>query len=187
VYELESAGTLRTRLDVARLRGFSLFVGRDDEMTTLELALHRATESNGQVVGVVGEAGVGKSRLCVEFVEQCRERDIRVLEAHCPAHGKTVPFLPLLQLLRSSFGISERDDDHEVRRKIVGELLLLDQAFREMLPLVLDFLGVPDPDRPAPRTDPEGRERQLFAFVRKLGITRTGCRSRTTSRCPSFP
>jgi len=168
VRELQGVGQLRTRLDLARARGFTRFVGRGREMATLESALAQAGEGCGQVVGVVGEAGVGKSRLCLEFVEGCRARDIRVLEAHCPAHGKTVPFLPLLQLLRSFFGISERDDDHEVRRKIVGELLLLDEAFQEMLPLVLDFLGVPDPDRPAPRMDPEARQRQLFAFVRKL-------------------
>ncbi|MEE8507846.1 MAG: adenylate/guanylate cyclase domain-containing protein, partial [Myxococcota bacterium] len=91
VYELEGTGAMRTRLDVAQRRGFSRFVGRDDEMATLDAALKRALDGHGQVVGVVGQAGVGKSRLCLQFVEQCRARGIRVLEAHCPAHGRTVP------------------------------------------------------------------------------------------------
>jgi len=168
VYELEGTGAMRTRLDVSRARGFSRFVGRVDEMATLELALKRAQQGEGQVVGVVGPAGVGKSRLCLEFVERCRAREILVLEAHCPAHGKTVPLLPILELLRSSFGITAQDRDQTAREKIAGRLLLLDRAFDEVLPLVFDFLGVPDPERPAPQMDPDARQRQLFSLVRRM-------------------
>ncbi|NIQ90348.1 MAG: adenylate/guanylate cyclase domain-containing protein, partial [Deltaproteobacteria bacterium] len=147
-FELEDVGALRTRLEVSRARGFSKFVGRDREMASLESALAQAGEGRGQVVGVVGEAGVGKSRLCLEFVERCRARGIAVYEAHCPAHGKAVPFLPLLELLRAYFGIAERDTAAEARRKIAGTLLLLDEGMRELLPLVFDFMGVPDPEHP---------------------------------------
>jgi adenylate cyclase len=91
-----------------------------------------------------------------------------VYEAHCPAHGRTVPFLPLLELLRSYFGIGEGDSDGEARHKIAGTVLLLDESFRELLPLLLEFLGVPDPERPAPRMDPEARQRQLYGLVRRL-------------------
>jgi adenylate cyclase len=124
------------------------------------------------VVGVVGEAGIGKSRLCLEFVEGCRAKGIEIHQAHCPAHGKTVPFLPLLELLRDLFGIADRDRDEQARRKIAGTLVLLDQAFQEVLPLVFDFLGVADPARPPPEIDPEARQRQLFGFVRRLVQTR---------------
>jgi class 3 adenylate cyclase len=82
IYELEDVGPARSRLDAARLRGFTRFVGRHDEMSILQAALHRAVEGHGQVVGVVGEAGVGKSRLCAEFVDRCRADGTRVLEAH---------------------------------------------------------------------------------------------------------
>jgi class 3 adenylate cyclase/tetratricopeptide (TPR) repeat protein len=168
LYELEDAGAVRTRLELARSRGFSRFVGRADEMATLELALHRATEGNGQVVGVIGEAGVGKSRLCLEFVEDRRAKGIRVFEAHCPAHGRTVPLLPLLELLRDLLDVSERDSDQKVREAIAGRLLLLDREFEETLPLVFEFLGVADPEHLAPRMDPEAQQRQLFSFVRRL-------------------
>jgi class 3 adenylate cyclase len=168
LFALEGVGTLRTRLDVARARGFSRLVGRADEMAALELALKQAVDGRGQVVGIVGEPGVGKSRLCFEFTERCRARGVPVYDAHCPAHGKTLPFLPMLELLRSYFGITGTDSDEAARTKIAGTLVLADPAFQEVLPLVFDVLGVPDPERPAPRIDPEARQRQLFAFVRRL-------------------
>ena len=168
VYELLNLGTLRTRLDVSRARGFSRFVGRADEMASLELALHRATNGDGQVVGIVGEAGVGKSRLCLEFLDKSRALGVAVYDAHCPAYGKTVPLLPLLELLRNLFGIGEHDTSHEARRKIAGELTLLDGTFDEVLPVVFDLLGVPDPERPAEPMDLEARQRQLYNFVRSL-------------------
>ncbi|MGH7289282.1 MAG: ATP-binding protein, partial [Myxococcota bacterium] len=168
VLELEGIGEIRSRFDLARARGLTRFVGRDSDLRTLEAALEQTCAGDGQVVGVVAEAGIGKSRLCLEFVEHCHARGISVNEGHCPAHGKTVPYLPLLEVLRSVFGIAERDSDHEARRKIAGELLLLDARFQELLPLVFDFLGIRDPERPAPHVAPEERQRELAAFIRQL-------------------
>jgi class 3 adenylate cyclase/tetratricopeptide (TPR) repeat protein len=167
VFELEGVGELRTRLDVSRARGLSRFVGRAEETETLERALTRAIEGKAQVVGVVGDAGVGKSRLCFEFVDRCRARGLRVRETHGVAHGKSIPFLPVLDFLRGFFGVTERDRDEEARRKIAGTLLLLDRELTETLPLLFEFLGVPDPKQPAPRMDPEARQRNLFALVRR--------------------
>ncbi len=168
VHQLEGLGRLRTRLEVSQARGFSRFVGRADEMATLTAALRHAEGGSGQVVGVVGEAGVGKSRLCLEFVEGCRARGITVFDAHCPAHGKAVPYLPFLEFLRACFAITEADTDQVARDKIAGRLLLLDDGFREVLPLVFDFLGVPDPDGAKPEGEPEARQQQLFEFLRRL-------------------
>jgi adenylate cyclase len=173
IFELEGAGTLRTRLDVSRARGFSRLVGRADEMAALELALKQATDGRGQVVGIVGEPGVGKSRLCFEFTERCRARGVPIYDAHCPAHGKTLPFLPILELLRSYFGITDADSDDAARKRIAGTLVLADPTFQELLPLLFDVLGVPDPERPVPRIDPEARQRQLFAFGRRLVQSRS--------------
>jgi adenylate cyclase len=164
VFELRGAGALRTRLDVSRARGLARFVGRDADLRTLEAALER----NGQVVGVIGEAGVGKSRLCFEFVERCRARGFMVLEGRAVAHGRNVPLVPILQVFRAYFGITEPDTDRTAREKIAGRMLLLDESFREALPVVFEFLGVPDPERPAPRMDPEARQRQLFGVLRQL-------------------
>jgi adenylate cyclase len=168
VYELEGTGPMRTRLDVSRSRGFLRFVGRADEMAALDTALQRARDGNGQVVGVVGEAGVGKSRLCLEFFERVQARGTPAYEAHCPSHGRAVPLLPVLELLRAYFGISEQDSDATARQKIAGRLVLLDRSFDEILPVIFDFLGVPDPERRTPAMDPEARQRQLFGLVRRL-------------------
>ena len=173
VFVLEGVGSHRTRLDVSRARGLSRFVGRGGEMEALQAALVRSLEGTGRVAAVVGEAGVGKSRLCAEFVERCRAGGLLVYEAHCPAHGKTIPYLPLLELLRNLFGITEQDGPREARQKIAGELALLDDAFADDRALVLDFLGVADPKSPSLQLDPAVRQRRLFTFLRRLIQLRT--------------
>src|SRR5262249_39801334 len=99
VYELEGMGALHTPLEVSRARGFSRFVGRQDEMTAREAALARAIAGSAQVVGIVGEPGVGKSRLCFEFLERCRARGLAIYEAHGVPHGKALPLLPVARAL----------------------------------------------------------------------------------------
>src|SRR5262249_29926311 len=150
VFKLEGVGRVRTRLDVSRARGFTKFVGRQNEMTTLEAALEQAIAGNGQVVGVVAEPGTGKSRLCFEFGERCRAREIRVYQGHGVAHGKAVPWFPILAFVRGYFGITEQDPPEAARDKIAGRMVLLDETLLEGLPLLFDFLGVPDPERPVP-------------------------------------
>jgi class 3 adenylate cyclase/tetratricopeptide (TPR) repeat protein len=168
VYELQGVGRFRTRLDISRTRGFSRFVGRAEEMQVLESALARAQEGSPQIIGIVGEAGLGKSRLCAEFLERCRASGLMTYEATGVAHGKAIPFLPILQLCRGFFGITEQDSDTTARERIAGRLLLLDESLRETLPLMFDFLGVPDPELPAPRMDPEARQRQIFDVFRRV-------------------
>jgi adenylate cyclase len=173
VYELTGVGPARTRLDVSRVRGFSRFTGRDDELAVLDQALARAVGGDGQIIGVVGEPGLGKSRLCFELAERCRMREITVIEASGVAHGKQVPLLPILELLRGSFGITDHDRDQAAREKIAGRLLLLDEGFQAELPLVFDLLGVADPERPSPQMDPEARQRRLFEIGRRMVTARS--------------
>jgi len=168
VYELQGVGLMRTRLDVSRSRGFSRFVGRGDEMQVLESALARAREGNAQVVGIVGDAGLGKSRLCFEFLERCRAHGLMTYETTGVAHGKAIPLLPILKLFRAFFGVTEQDSDTTARERIAGRLLLLDERLRESLPLNFEFMGVPDPENPAPKMDPEARQRQMFDIVRRV-------------------
>ncbi len=168
VFVLEGMGQHRTRLDTSRARGLSRFVGRSDETNTLETALARSLEGTGRVAAVVGEPGVGKSRLCAEFIERCKATGLQVFEAHCPAHGKTIPYLPLSVLLRNLFGITDQDEPPEARQKIAGALALLDDGFADDRALVLEFLGVADPKAPSLQFSPEVRQRRLFTFIRRL-------------------
>jgi adenylate cyclase len=168
LFDLEGVGAFRTRLDRSRARGLSTFVGREGDMAVLEGALERAQSSGGQVLGVSADAGTGKSRLCAEFVDKCRARGIPVHEARGVAHGKSVPMLPMLELWRSFYGIAETDGPEATRAKIAGRLLLMDESFREMLPVVFDVFGVPDPTSPAPSMDPEQRQKRLRAVVKQV-------------------
>jgi class 3 adenylate cyclase/tetratricopeptide (TPR) repeat protein len=168
VFELLSVGSLRTRFDVSRARGLSRFVGRESDMKILESALESAKQGKGRAVGIVADAGVGKSRLCFEFSERCRAQGVAVLQGSGVAHGKNLPLLPILEIFRDYFGIDERDDPRNAREKVAGRLLLIDEQFREVLPLVFDFLGIPDPENPLPPMDAEARQRRLVTVVRKL-------------------
>ncbi len=168
VFELAGVGAARSRLDLSRERGFSRFVGRRGEMGALERALTGAMDGEGAVVGIVAEPGVGKSRLCHEFAERARGDGIEVFEAQAQAHGREIPFMPVLQMLRAYFAIADDDPERIVREKIAGRALLLDPEFADDLPILFDFLGVPDADRPAPQLSAEARQRALKGIVCRL-------------------
>jgi class 3 adenylate cyclase len=168
VLRLAGVGTARNRFDVSRSRGLSRFVGRASEVRTLDAALAAARAGHGAVVGVVAQAGTGKSRLCFEFLETCRAAGFAVNEGRAVAHGKSIPLLPILEIFRGYFAIGERDDDRAAREKIAGRLLLLDAGFRDVLPVLFDFLGVADPAQPPPRIEAEARQRQLQGVTRRL-------------------
>jgi class 3 adenylate cyclase len=168
VFELAGVGSARSRLDLSRERGFSRFVGRSEEMGVLEAALDRAKAGEGASVLIVAEPGIGKSRLCHEFAERCRAGGIEVFEAQAQSHGREIPFMPVLQMLRAYFGITDDDPERIVREKIAGRALLLDPDFDEELPFLFEFLGVPDPNRPLPQLSAEARQRALREVVCRL-------------------
>ena len=168
VFELAGVGQARSRLDLARERGFSKFVGREEELSRLADALGRARGGEANAIGVVAEAGIGKSRLYHEFAQHCRSEGLEVFEAQAQSHGKSIPFMPILQMLRSFYGIGDQDPEQAAREKIAGRSLLLDPGFADDLPLIFDFLGVPDPERPVPKMNPEGRGRALGDFLCRL-------------------
>ena len=165
VYELAGLGRLRSRLDVSRERGLSRFVGRERELAVLTSALARAQEGDGQVVGVVGEAGIGKSRLCYELSEHCRRSGIEVRAGQCTARGARQPLLLVRELVRSVFGVTDWDTERAVRAKVAGRAVLLDPPIDDELPLVLELLGIPgDGSSAVAETDGE----RLFSTVRRL-------------------
>ena len=168
LFELQGVGVARTRLEAAISRGLSRFVGRVTEMETLQAALTHAQQGHGQVIGIVGEPGLGKSRLCFEFVAHCRRQGVPVFEAHCPAHGRNVPYLPILELFRHYFAIGAQDDPHASRQRIAGAMVLLDPTLQESLPVLFEFMGVSDPKRPMPPMDAEAKHRQLYDMIHRI-------------------
>ena len=100
-------------------------------MAILESAFEQAMTGNAQVVGVVGEAGVGKSRTCDEFARICQARGVNVLRARGVSHGTSVPYLPVRELLRNYFGITDGDAPRQAREKIAGRIVMLESSLED--------------------------------------------------------
>lgn len=144
------------------------FVGREMEMTLLERALERAAEGEGCVVGLVAEAGIGKSRLCFEFAKGCRAKGVRVIEGRAVAHSRATPFLPAIELLRGYFEIASEDSDERARERIDERLRAMDPSFAADLPLLFDFLGIAAPDAARLPSDAMAQRERLKELFRKL-------------------
>jgi len=142
IFEATGAGTARTRLQAAALRGLTRFVGRDAEVEHLRRVLSQAGAGHGQVVAIVGEAGVGKSRLTYEFTHSHRVQDWLILESSSVSYSKATSYLPVIDLLKGYFKIQDRDDLREVREKVTGKVLTLDRALEPALPALLSLLDV---------------------------------------------
>src|SRR5436190_1050339 len=127
VYEVTGAGPVRSRLQAAAARGLTRFVGRAAEFEMLCQALDRARAGHGQVVALVGEPGVGKSRLFWEFTHSRRTVDWLIVESGSVSYGKATAFLPVIDLLKAYFAIEDRDDVRKIREKVTGKLLTLDK------------------------------------------------------------
>jgi tetratricopeptide (TPR) repeat protein len=162
------AGPARTRLQAAARRGLTRFIGRDPELEQLRRAQELAGDGHGQVAAVVGEAGVGKSRLVYEFTHSHRLQGWLVLEAASVSYGKATSYLPVIDLLKGYFKIRDRDDLREVREKVTGKLLTLDEALKPALPAVLALLDVPVDDGTWQALDPGRRRQRTLDAVRQL-------------------
>jgi class 3 adenylate cyclase/tetratricopeptide (TPR) repeat protein len=168
VFELVGASTARTRLQVAAVRGLTRLVGRQPELGLLRQALDRARNGRGQVVALVGEAGVGKSRLAWELTRSHRTQDCLVLEASAASHAKATTWQPVVDVLRAYFRIEDGDDARTVREKLIGRLLALDEALRPTLPTFEALLGVPGHDAEWDRLDAATRQRTTVDAVKDL-------------------
>ena len=169
VYELIGIGPVRSRLQAAAARGLTRFVGREGELQQLTQALEQTTRGDGQVVAVVGEAGVGKSRLVWEFTRSHRIHGWLVLESGSVSYGKATPYLPVVDLLKAYFKIQERDDQREIRERVAGKLLVLDHALEPLLTPLLALLEVPVEEAAWGTLDPlQRRQRTLDAIKRLL-------------------
>ena len=123
VYEMLGASTVRSRFAASTARGLTKFLGRTAELEQLSQALERVKDGRGQVNAVVGEAGVGKSRLYYEFTHSHRVQDCLAVESVSVSYGKATAYLPVIELLRNYFRIEGRDDARIIREKMTGRLL----------------------------------------------------------------
>ena len=168
VFEVTGAGTARSRMEAAAARGLTRFVGREPELQTLNQALEKARAGRGQVVALVGDPGVGKSRLFWEFIHSHRTHGWLVLEGGTASYSKSSVYLPVIDLLKSYFQIEPRDDPRKIREKLTGKILSLDRALEPGLPAFLTLLDVPVDDPQWQVLDPPTRRQRTLDALKRL-------------------
>ena len=168
VFELVGASALRRRIQAAAARGLTRFVGRRHELDALHQALEQAAAGHGQVVALVGEAGVGKSRLAYEFVHAHPTQGWRVLESASVSYGKATPYFPVIDLLRRYCHVEEQDDPRTVRAKVTGQVLTLDEALQDTIPALLPLLDVLPEDSPWRTLDPPQRRQRTLQGLKHI-------------------
>ncbi len=168
VYEVTGAGSLRSRMEAAAARGLTRFVGRDVEQEVLRQALDKARSGRGQVVALVGEPGVGKSRLFWEFIHSHRTHGWLVLETGTASYSKSSLYLPIIDLLKSYFQLEPRDDARKIREKVTGKIVSLDRALEPGLPAFLALLDVAVGDPQWEALDPPQRRQRTLEALKRL-------------------
>ncbi|MGE0823220.1 MAG: adenylate/guanylate cyclase domain-containing protein [Candidatus Binatia bacterium] len=167
IYEVVGVGPLRTKLQLSVRRGLARFVGRQHEMALLQQAWESAKTGHGQIAAVMGEPGVGKSRLFYEF-KLLSQRGCLVLETFSVSHGKAYPYLPLIDLLKNYFQLTNQDNERRRREKITGKVLTLDRSLEDTLPYLFFLLGIAKPTSPLQQMDGQIRRKRILEAIKRL-------------------
>ena len=169
-YELIKPTQVETRIGASVAKGLTRFVGRRKEMEALREAFEKAQEGSGQIVGIVGEAGVGKSRLILELKNTLPEGQYTFLEGRCLHYGGQMPYLPILDLLKGYFDIEEGDREPAIKKKIRERLRQLDEKLEVVPPALHEVLSLKVEDDKYPQLGPQQRRERTFEAIRDLLI-----------------
>jgi class 3 adenylate cyclase/tetratricopeptide (TPR) repeat protein len=172
-YEVTERGEVRSRLQTAAARGFSPFVGREAELALLHRALSQARLGQGQVAAIVGEPGVGKSRLVFELVRTARDDGWLVLEARPVSYGKATSYLPVIGLLKDYFRIADRDTHRDILNRVTEKVFDLDPGQEAARPALLALLDVPFEDPQWKVLEPSQRRQRTLDTVTRLVVRET--------------
>ena len=170
VFELTGIGPTRSRLHASASRGLAPFVGREGERGVIDEQLAATAAGRGAAVALVGEAGVGKSRLVRECLEALRHAGWLVLEGAAVSYGQGTPFYPVIEVLRAYFGVDRRDDAARVRDRITARVLALDPALATSTPALFALLDVADADASWEAIDPPERRQRTLEALRRVCV-----------------
>ena len=170
VYVLIKASGVETRIEAAVAKGLTKFVGRQKEIEALKEAFEKARSGSGQVVGIVGEAGVGKSRLLFEMSRRLPQDDYNYLEGRCLHYGGTMAYLPVLDILRFYFGIKEGDRENIIKEKMDEKVIQLDEKLQTALPPFQELLSLKVEDEAYLKLEAKQKRERIFEAVRDLFI-----------------
>ncbi len=174
-YRVISPRPARTRVEASLPKGLSHFVGRKRELEHLSDCFFQAKDGAGQVVGIVGEPGVGKSRLVLEFIQSLPSEDYTYLEGGCLHYGEAMAYRPILDILRSYFDIHEGESESSIREKI--EIANFDGHLTEILSPLQEILSLSVDDEEYSKLEPQVRRQMVFEAIRYLLTTES-------QRCP---
>jgi predicted ATPase len=167
-YRVIATSTRRTRFDVGAEWGLTPFVGRERELELLLDGFERAKAGRGQAFSIMGEAGVGKSRLLYEFRKAIANEDATFLEGRCLSYSRGVAYHPVIDLLKSNFDIRESEEDYRVRDKVKEGLKLLGADEANTLPYLLELLSVKDSGIANIPMSPEARKDRIREAVKRI-------------------
>jgi class 3 adenylate cyclase len=167
VYELTGLGPLRTKFQRAEVRGLTKFVGRQREMEALKRAAEQARAGHGQIVAVMADPGVGKSRLFYEF-KATSQSEWTMLEGFSVSYGKASAYLPVLELLSAYFEISRDDDERKRRERILGKVLGLDRSLDDTLPYLYSLYGLAETGDSLEQMEPRIRRRRIQEAIKRI-------------------
>jgi class 3 adenylate cyclase/tetratricopeptide (TPR) repeat protein len=176
VYRVLAPSTRKTRFDVNAERGLTPFVGRERELELLLDAFERSSSGGGQIVSIISEAGVGKSRLLYEFRKAIANEDVTFLEGKCLSYSRSVAYHPVIDVLKSHFETQEEDGDSTIRKKVLDALneLGIDEA--STLPYILELLSVKDSGVDRAIVGPEVLKDRILESIAKIILSSSGTR-----------
>ena len=166
-------GTLPRRSPIVSRgeRTLSPFVGRERELATLEALFAQVASGQGQVVGIVAEAGGGKSRLLYEFQHRLHEKRVTYLEGRCVSYGSTIPYHPLIDILRHNCGISETESPETIIEKVRFALQEVAMDVEESAPYLLQLLSVRAGTARIAPFPPEAIRTHTFETLKQMSLT----------------
>jgi class 3 adenylate cyclase/tetratricopeptide (TPR) repeat protein len=169
-YELLMPSEVKTRIEAAAVAGLTKFVGRKKEMEALQEALEKVRSASGQVVGIVGEAGVGKSRIIFEMRQMFPKEEYGYLEGRCIHYGGSIAYLPILDILRSYFEVKEGEQEFLINKRMKEKILQLDEHLKTVLPPFQELLSLKADDETYLKLEPKQKREKIFESIRDLLI-----------------
>ena len=169
-YKVLGQRHVTTRVDACVGKGLSPFVGRSVELQLLGRCLEQANEGHGQVVGIMGEPGVGKSRLICQFRDSLPASDYTIIEGGCIHYGDAIPYLPILDMLKDYFDIKEDEDESSIKKKISEKVAQLNIQPSQILPPLYEILSLTGEDEKYFKLDGKQRRDKVFEAIRLLLI-----------------
>jgi len=167
-YRITGRRRWRSRLEMSAAMGLTQLAGRRRELELLHDCLRRVKGGHGQIVGIVGEPGLGKSRLLYEFHAAINDDQGDWLEGHCLAYGRTLPYGPILELLRPEFHIEEGDNPLQIQDKLRHAIQQLDAGIEPTLPFLEALLALPGADDALRHLDRKDRRQQTLEAIRAV-------------------